>query len=141
MIRPYNGNYFDVRYKYSEVFYEDELQQLGTQRHNDYLEQQGPSKKNKKLAKIQYQINTLLQTEMFIDEFGQQVNEGISLIEMCHLSNEVSLLLTPGLQSLIQYKWDTFGRHHHLLGMGAHLMNTVIIVIYITQSYLREAEN
>ena len=44
------------------------------------------------------------------------------------------------MQQLIRYKWDCYGRKHHFLGCVMHLFNTLVIIIYVSLSYLREPD-
>lgn len=41
---------------------------------------------------------------------------------------------------MIQYKWDTYGHKHHLIGCILQFFSTLIIIIYISLSYLREPD-
>jgi len=86
-------------------------------------------------------VNLLLQTEFYIDESGEHNNLGASLIRECIGLEEMDLFKTPALQSIIQYKWDTYGRQHHLIGMYFHFVYTALIMVYVSQSYMVESEN
>jgi hypothetical protein len=44
-IRPYNGNFFDIRYKYREVFPEPFLQPMGSEDYVDYFTRNVESKR------------------------------------------------------------------------------------------------
>lgn len=39
------------------------------------------------------------------------------------------------------FKWDKYGRNHHFIGCVMHLFYTLILIIYVKQSYLVESEN
>lgn len=68
---------------------------------------------------------------MYIDEFGEQKNKGISLIDVCKNSDELELFKTPAIQTILKYKWDTYGRNHHLIGMFFHFFYTFVVITYI----------
>ena len=109
-IRPYNGNFFDLRYMYSPIFPEDYMQPMWSETYQEHFRF---IKKIKKIAKIEYKVNLLLQCEFYIDEQGEYQNEGLSLIDICQELGDMDLFLTPALQTIVQYKWDTYGRKHH----------------------------
>jgi hypothetical protein len=44
------------------------------------------------------------------------------------------------MQQLIKYKWDNYGRKHHLMGCIMHLFNTLVIIVYVSLSYLQEPD-
>jgi hypothetical protein len=48
-IRPFNGNYFDIRYKYKEVFPEPFMQQMESKTYTDHFNTFVESKKVQKI--------------------------------------------------------------------------------------------
>jgi hypothetical protein len=69
------------------------------------------------------------------------VNEDVSLMQLCGDTEELEIFNTESLQQVIQYKWDKYGRNHHLLGCIMHLFYTIIMIVYVKNSYLIENED
>jgi hypothetical protein len=42
---------------------------------------------------------------------------------------------------VIQFKWDTYGRQHHVLGCIMHMFYTLILIVYVKNAYLIENED
>lgn len=64
----------------------------------------------------------------------------MALMELLIDHDELDKYHTKSLQELIQYKWDTYGHRHHLMGCVLQFFSTLIIIIYICLSYLREPD-
>jgi hypothetical protein len=139
-IRPYNGSFFDIRHSYKKVFPDfvpmDEQEE----------EEEGKeSDETQKVSKIKYSINLLGQVSMHIkissDGKIEYVNEDVSLMSLCGETDELEIFNTESLQQVIKFKWDKYGRNHHLFGCIMHHFYTIIMIIYVKNSYLIENEN
>lgn len=62
-------------------------------------------------------------------------------MQLCGETEELEIFETEALQQVIQFKWDTYGRNHHLLGCIMHLFYTFILILYVKQSYIVESED
>jgi hypothetical protein len=60
------------------------------------------------------------------------------MMTLCSENDELEKFQCDCLRQLIEYKWETFGRGHHMVGCINHLSNTLLIIIYIALSYLQE---
>jgi hypothetical protein len=69
------------------------------------------------------------------------VNEETSLMSLCGDTEELAIFQTQSIQTLIQFKWDKYGRNHHLLGCLMHMFYTLILIIYVSNAYLEESED
>ena len=56
-------------------------------------------------------------------------------------TDELEIFETESLQQVIQFKWDTYGRKHHLFGCMMHMFYTFILITYVKNAYLIENEN
>ena len=87
------------------------------------------------MAKIKYSVNLLAQASMYISEgkdgLNEYFNEDVSLMTICGDTEELEVFETDALQQVIQFKWDKYGKNHHLLGCIMHLFYTLIIIIYV----------
>jgi hypothetical protein len=68
------------------------------------------------------------------------LNADIPLLDLFIENDELDKYNTETMQHLIRYKWDTYGRKHHLVGCIMHLFNTLVITIYVCLSYLKEPD-
>jgi hypothetical protein len=71
----------------------------------------------------------------------QFVNEDVSLMNLCGETEELDIFETASLQQVIQFKWDTYGRKHHILGCIMHMLYTVILITYVKNAYMIENED
>ena len=149
-IRAFNGSYFDIRQSYDVVFpdirpmEEMDKPQDKQEHHHDHNEE-GHSHSvgqidKQKVYKIKYSVNLLAQIDMHViqnkDGSTHFDNEGVSLMHLCQDTEELEIFDTPSLQQVIQYKWDTYGRQHHVLGCAMHMLYTLILIIYVKNAYL-----
>ena len=51
-------------------------------------------------------------------------------------SDELDIFDSQNLQDLILFKWESYGRKHHLFGAFMHLVYTTIFVLYVNYIYL-----
>jgi hypothetical protein len=137
-IKPYNGSFFNIRYKYREIFSEAEF---------DYMENikdEAGGMDNRKVYKIKYSVNLLAQIGQHFEEdldMNDLTNEHISLMQLCSENDELEKFQCDSLRQLIEYKWETYGRSHHLAGCINHFLNTLAILAYIVLSYMAEPED
>ena len=77
----------------------------------------------------------LAQVSMYMTEGkdGEIVyhNDDISLMQLCGETEELEIFETDAMQQVIQFKWDKYGRNHHLLGCVMHLFYTFILIVYV----------
>ena len=69
------------------------------------------------------------------------VNEEVSLMSLCGDTEELEIFETMSVMQVIQFKWDKYGRNHHLMGCLMHIFYTLILIIYVNTSYLEESED
>ena len=43
---------------------------------------------------------------------------------------------TEVIQEIIQYKWITYGRSHHMMGLAMHFVYTFTLTLYVNEVYL-----
>jgi len=129
-IRPYNGSFFEIRYKYRDIFFEDSFKEVEAFKcnHDGKID-------SRKIYKIKYSVNLLPQIGQCMNEKGEFINEDIPLMELCSNAEELEVFESEALMQLIHYKWNKFGKNHHLIGCIMHFFNTFIIITYIILSY------
>jgi hypothetical protein len=94
-----------------------------------------------KVFKIKYELNLLPCIGFhFIQENKELVptNEDVSLVGLFSETEELEIFSTEAIQSLISYKWDTFGRKHHFTGFIAQLIYTLVFALYVKEAYLQD---
>ena len=124
---------------YKEVFPEPEFEYLD----NIKSEDESTGMDMRKIYKIKYSVNLLTQIgQHFETQDDEQyiVNEGLGLMNLCAINDELEKFQAESLTQLIQYKWETFGRQHHFIGCIMHFINTLLIIAYIVLSYYQEPE-
>lgn len=42
---------------------------------------------------------------------------------------------------MIQFKWEKYGKAHHMVGFLMHIFNCFIIILYVSNSYIVESDN
>ena len=57
-------------------------------------------------------------------------------MQMVASSDELEIFDSKNLQDLILFKWECYGRNHHLFGSFMHAVYTVIFVLYVNYIYL-----
>jgi hypothetical protein len=63
------------------------------------------------------------------------------MMTLCSENDELSKFESESLRQLIEYKWETFGRNHHFVGCVLHIVNTLVIILYILSSYYAESSD
>lgn len=141
-IRAYNGSYFDIRFSYQEIF--PDFVPLEQQDEEEPEGKEHTHEDNRKISKIKYSINLLAQVSMYIqdhDGTNEFINDDVSIMGMCGDTEELEIFETESLQQVIGFKWEKYGRKHHLLGCMMHLFYTVILIVYVKNSYIVENED
>jgi hypothetical protein len=64
------------------------------------------------------------------------MNPDITFMNLCTGSSELDIFETSSLSELIQFKWLTFAKRHHLMGCIMHLTYISTLVIYINVVYI-----
>ena len=64
------------------------------------------------------------------------VRPELSIMDLCASTNEIDIFDTRSVQEVIQFKWNTFGWHFHLVGGLFHTFYMAILVIYNTLIYI-----
>ena len=122
---------------YRHVFPEPEYEPLSHDRNA------GDKIDYRKIYKIKYSVNLLPQIGphyLYDEDRLRYLNDDVPLIDLCIDNDELEKYDTETMQELIQYKWNVYGRKHHLMGCIMHLFNTAVIIAYVCLSYLREPE-
>jgi len=119
-IRYYKKSFYQLHNNYQTVFPEAEFQE------EDKIED------SSKVVKIKYSINLLPQIDFNIRNDGEWKNEDINLMSLCADSDEIEIFQTDCLQQLIEFKWVSYGRFHHLLGCMMHLFYTAVFMMYVS---------
>jgi hypothetical protein len=63
-------------------------------------------------------------------------NEGISLMGLIADSDELDILDSPNVIDLIAFKWDCYGRNHHIFGSIMHCVYLTFFTGYVYFVYL-----
>lgn len=138
-LRPYNESIFSIRKHYRTVFPEPEF--------DDLFDADGSAKEDvdsSKIYKIKYTVNILPQIGAHIalveDENGkftkQLFNDDIPWMELITSSEELDIFKSKSLVPLITFKWNTFGRRHHMYGFCFHMLQVIVLTIYVANIYI-----
>lgn len=46
-------------------------------------------------------------------------------------SEELDIFNTESMTDLIEFKWETFGMSHHLVGCLMHMLQIIILIVYV----------
>lgn len=57
-------------------------------------------------------------------------------MEILKDTEELDIFNTEVIQELIHYKWMTYGRSHHMMGLGMHFVYTFTLTLYVNEVYL-----
>jgi hypothetical protein len=63
-------------------------------------------------------------------------NENVSFMEICKDTEELEMFDTEVIQDMIEFKWLSFGRAHHMMGLTMHFVYTFTLTIYVNEVYL-----
>lgn len=139
-LRPYNESLFKVRDHYRKVFYEPEFRSI------DEIIKENPEKFDMtKVYKIKYQVNLLPSIGEYIvqaeDGAQSQVNEGMSIMSLCKDTEELEIFSTASVQQLIEFKWETSAKLHHVISCIMHFFYILTLVIYINLIYIHDLQH
>jgi hypothetical protein len=51
-------------------------------------------------------------------------------------TEELEMFDTEVIQEIIEYKWMTYGRSHHMMGLAMHFVYTFTLTLYVNEVYL-----
>ena len=69
------------------------------------------------------------------------MNENVSLTKNCRDTEQLEIFDAIPLQQMIQFKWEKYGKIPHMLGCFMHIFSCMIMILYVKNSYIEEAEN
>lgn len=121
-LAPYNNSMFKLRFEYPNVFKSLWLKDVERGR----LEIETGDKPYVRECKVIYQLNILLSV-------GQ---ENGKLIEALANSEELAVFETDVVRDIIDFKWMVFARSVHQTGFTAHLFYVLLLIVYISETYL-----
>ena len=59
-------------------------------------------------------------------------------MDLCQDSDELKLFDADSVESLITYKWETYGRAHHAFGLMMHCFYVFSVIAYVNQVYIKD---
>jgi hypothetical protein len=62
-------------------------------------------------------------------------------MELCKDSDELKLFDSDSVDSLINYKWDTYGRAHHSFGLTMHIFYVFSVIAYTKKVYIEDHDD
>jgi len=62
-------------------------------------------------------------------------------MDMASTTEELTLTCTPSFADLIDYKWSTYWRKHHFLGLFFHMYYVVVFTLYVIKAYLQNNDS
>ena len=125
--RGYNSSIFDLRYSYRSVFPEE------------HFDDSQDAKGRVRVYKIKYTMNLLPVIGMHIQN-NKFMNDHISIMDLVSNSDELDIFHTDALLQVIDFKWNLYGRKHHLLGCFTHFFYVFSIINYVNQAYMKHGE-
>ena len=131
-IRPYNGSLFFIRSQYKDVVPEQDFSDMSERKDLPF---------DQKFYKIKYSINLLPAISSYIKEDPEskekvEMNEDISMVSLLSETEELEVFHTDSIQQMLDYKWETFGKDHHILGCFMHLFYTLMVILYVKDCYI-----
>lgn len=79
-----------------------------------------------RVYKIKYQLNLI--TSMS-EEDGTLMNAVAN-------SDELPIFKTDLIMDMIDYKWETFAKRQHLIGLFIHVIYVIVLILYINRTFL-----
>jgi len=131
-VRYFNESFYHLRHHYKTIYPEDEF---------SIEEMEKENVDNSKVYKIKYSINLLPQVGYFVDNDGEHCNEDVSIMSLAADSEEIEIFTTASLNNLIEFKWVSYGKRHHLLGCLMHFIYTFVFILYVSQACLYDDED
>lgn len=132
-VRFYNESFFHLRHHYSTIYHEDSFSLKE-------LYEENLDSSHAKVYKIKYSINLLPQAGFYINNDGEHFNEEVSLMALAADSEEIEIFQTASLINLINFKWLSYGKRHHMVGCMMHLFYTFVFIVYVFQVQLYEQD-
>jgi len=68
-------------------------------------------------------------------------NEGTSLMDLISGSDEIEIFDCEQVINIITYKWETYGKDHHIFGSVMHFIYITLFMLYVNFVYLQYDEN
>ena len=56
-------------------------------------------------------------------------------------ADEIDLYSSSAIQPLIDFKWDSYGKRHHLSSLIVHFIHMIFIVLYVKFVYVENGLN
>lgn len=93
------------------------------------------------MYKIRYSINILPSIGKYIHNdpltgTKEIINPTITFMNLCTSSAELDIFETSSLSELIQFKWSSYAKRHHLMGCIMHMTYISTLVVYINVVYI-----
>ena len=132
-VRYYNESFFHLRHHYTTIYSEESFG-LKT------LYEENLDSSHAKVYKIKYSISLLPQVGYFINNDGDHLNKEVSLMALAADTEEIEVFQTDALVNLIRFKWESYGKRHHLVGCVMHFFYTLVFIIYVCQVQLYEQD-
>ena len=145
ILRPYNDSIFNIRKHYRNVFHEDEFKSMDDMKGDD---EDGPAVAidTSKVYKIKYSVNILPGVGQHIVDVDPSnnnektfYNTDVNFMGLLNASEELEIYDAKSIQEVIQFKWDTYARNHHIVGCIMHLFYICTLVVYINIVYINNA--
>lgn len=122
VIRPYNESFFHLHAHYSTIFPE---------RHFSAEVMNDDSLDKSKVFKIKYSINLLPQVGFYVTNKKVRMHEDVGFMNLLAVSDEIELFHTKAVMDMIEYKWTTYGKGHHLFGCFMHFCYVLSFILYV----------
>ena len=92
------------------------------------------------LSKVKYTIN-MLPSIGFHLEYGVPKNEEVDFFDLCLDAKDLDIFESSSFLQLMNFKWDSYSRNHHLLGFAAMIYYVVSLIIYVAEIYIHNLHN
>lgn len=76
-----------------------------------------------------------------MNHLGELLNEDVRLTKILASTENIQILSTKPIQAMIKFKWDLYGKNHHLFSLWFHFLYTLIIIVYVKQVNMEESDN
>jgi hypothetical protein len=63
-------------------------------------------------------------------------NEGISFMDAISNSDEIEMFDSQQIKDIISFKWESYGRDHHIFGSFMHFLYVLLFILYVNFVYL-----
>jgi hypothetical protein len=97
-----------------------------------------------KVYKIKYSINLLpligTHIDVHEDENGvhkkQLLNDDVQWMRLIENSEEIDIYNTEAIKPLIDFKWNQFGKRHHVYSIIVHFIHVLFVIFYVNYVYI-----